>query len=264
MKVASIATYAGRLDVLPDAVKSLAGQVDKVVVYFNGGTAKGMSYGEWMKTSGGLYTDILNEDSIDMDKVDIHPVDDLADLSKFRAIWDYPDATIFTCDDDLIYSPDYVRQLTKCLHYDTMVGADVVAIGGNQISDENKLKKSKTYMGCFGQRFSAFTVPVDSRKVPYGFMYPDDLHAPISGLAAFDASKFQDCSINDIYKYAADIQLGAWIEEKGYTAKRVWGYRKCLVKRNAKMKGNRDTIFDNYTNVEGVKLSNLVRDIWKS
>jgi len=259
MKVASIATYAGRLDVLPDAVKSLAGQVDVVHIYYNGK----VDDSGWKELQVKLISecgDMGGETARCLCEV----VEDRADLSKFRAIWDYPDATIFTCDDDLIYSPDYVRQLTKCLHYDTMVGADVVAIGGNQISDENKLKKSKTYMGCFGQRFSAFTVPVDSRKVPYGFMYPDDLHAPISGLAAFDSSKFQDCSINEIYKYAADIQLGAWIEEKGYTAKRVWGYRKCLVKRNAKMKGNRDTIFDNYTNVEGVKLSNLVRDIWKS
>ena len=40
MKVASIATYRERLDVLPDAIKSLESQVDIIHVYFNESTDK--------------------------------------------------------------------------------------------------------------------------------------------------------------------------------------------------------------------------------
>lgn len=259
MKVASIATYAGRLDVLPDAVRSLAGQVDLIHIYYNG---KVDDTG-WKELQVNLIRECGDMGGELSDCV-VEAVEDKADLSKFRAIWDYPDATIFTCDDDLIYSPDYIRQLTKCLHYDSMVKADVVSIGGKQISDVDRMMKAKTFKDCFGQRFSCFVVPPTSDKDSYNFMYPEKLHVPLSGVAAFDASKFQDCTIDEVYKYAADIQLGAWIAEKGYEAKRVWSYRKALVKYNPKMKGNKDTIWDNHTSVEGDRLSDLVRKVWSS
>lgn len=258
MKVASISTYADRLDVLPDTVRSLANQVDKVVVYYNCVMPEFKDVEDITR----VMQLIIEEDGNKSEFV-MNPVNDLADLSKFRAIWDYPEATIYLCDDDLIYNDDYIWRMTKCLHYDTMVGCDVVTLGGKGIHDEGKLKRAKTYRDCFTVKVGCFTQPKGNKHDPYECFFPQEIHIPLSGASALDASKFQDCEIDEKYKYAADIQLGKWIADKGYSCKRAWAYQKKLVTYNPKM-GNRDTIFDSHTSKEGKRLSDLVREVWKT
>ena len=149
------------------------------------------------------------------------------------------------------------------LHFDAVVEADVVSLGGKIIGDEGKLKRAAHYKDCFSKNISCFAIPPNSTDDNYNFVYPDELHIPLSGCAAFDASKFQDCTIDEAYKYAADIQLGKWIADKGLKARRAWSYRKNLVKYNPKMQG-KETIYDNHTKKEGKRLSDLVRGVWQS
>jgi hypothetical protein len=87
---ANIATHAPRLESLRKTVDSLLPQVDVVRIYFNDATHQ----------NGQRKT------------IKIHPVSghvNLTDNGKFYFL-DHtePDEIYFTCDDDIIYPPDYV------------------------------------------------------------------------------------------------------------------------------------------------------------
>lgn len=254
MKVASIATYRDRLDVLPDAINSLAPQVDIVQIYYN--DTEGLNKEQFQEVHEEIYLNCEHSN------VEIQCVTDQADLSKFLAIWEYPEATIYTCDDDLIYHKDYAYRLLHNLHYDHWIGADVVTLGGKIISDEKRFEKHQDYRTCFGQRIRCTNPPSDSRSDRDNFMFSVDIDVPLSGVSIFDASKFQDCKIESKYKYAADIQLAKWIKEKGLRCKRNWNHAIRLVTINKKMTG-KDTIFDSHTSKRGKELYKLVADLRK-
>jgi hypothetical protein len=132
MRVASIATYAERLDVLPDAIKSLYNQVDLIKIYYNG------------KLSADKLEQ-LKEEVGEFDKVDICECVDRADLSKFNAIWDCPNDTIFLCDDDIIYKGKYCDKLEHNLYHDYMIRADVISCGGKRFYDNEDYHKATRF-----------------------------------------------------------------------------------------------------------------------
>jgi len=244
MKVASIATYEERLDVLIDAVNSLSPQVDVVQVYFND---TGISEDKWQKYHETIYLN-CEGDNI---KVDLVP--DMKDLSKFLAIWEYPEATIFTCDDDIIYGKDYVYSLYKNLHYEYLVQSDVITTGGKVISDLERLKKYHTYSKIFNTKYRFDGTCRDNYCTRI-------IDVPLSGVSAFDAKHFQDCKLDKKYIFAADILLAKWIKEKGLICNRSYLHKK-IVSYNKAMKG-KDTIFDSHTKKKGRELGKMVKDIF--
>lgn len=245
MKVASIATYSERLDVLPDAVRSLAPQVNIIHVYYNGLPTL---------TNQVKIFQLLSEYDDYEQKVKIQFVDNQADLSKFRAIWDYPDATIFTCDDDLIYSDEYVYRMDKCLNQDPMIGADVVTLGGKQFK-QTSIEHETRFRNLFHNRSSCF-----GRNTKWDDTPTYDI--PLSGVSAFKASLFQDCEIDERFMYAADLQMAKWCADKELVIKSTWNRPRPLVEYNKKMKG-KETIWDNHTS-KSPKIVELAKEIWRS
>jgi hypothetical protein len=241
MRVASIATYAERLDVLPDAIKSLYNQVDLIKIYYNG------------KLSADKLEQ-LKEEVGEFDKVDICECVDRADLSKFNAIWDCPNDTIFLCDDDIIYKGKYCDKLEHNLYHDYMIRADVISCGGKRFYDNEDYHKATRFKDLFATRtpFNAWNSDWE---------YTNSFHIPLSGVAVIKASQFQKCRINMKYKFAADVQLGKWCKDLGLSVKQAWCFRTPLVKYNPKM-GKRETIWDNYTSKDK-NLVKLIREIWK-
>jgi hypothetical protein len=247
MRVASIATYVDRLGVLPDAVRSLAPQVDVVQIYYNGEPDDAgyfIALNSLIKVAAKYDTEMY-----------LTPVKDLADLSKFRAIWDYPDATIFTCDDDLIYDPEYIYKLSKNLYHDPLITADVVSLGGKVVKEGKPFERAKKWKDLFLSRVTCFS----KNNL---WMQTTTLDIPLSGVSVFKAKDFQDCKIDEKYKYAADIQLGKWCKDKGLIVKNAWNRPRSLVKYNPKMNG-KETIFDKHTSKDN-RIVSLVKEIWKS
>ena len=258
MKVASIATYADRLDVLIDAVASLVEQVDIVQIYWNGDLpSDSAAHDVWCKIVGGLSFDRCG-------RIKLTQVHDRADLSKFLAIWDYPEATIYTCDDDLIYRDDYIKNLYSNLYYDHFIAADVVSLGGKIIGDGRNFKKNQDYRTCFNRRIHCTGEVRSSRDHMDSdqFMFSTKIDVPLSGVSAFSAKKFQDCKIDDKYKFAADVQLAKWVADLDLECKRAWNFKLQMVKINEKMNG-KDTIYNSYTKKQGRNLYKLVKEFAK-
>lgn len=95
MIIAQLATIPERAALLPRVVESLAKQVDQLVVMFN-------DYDEppeWVDKVSNL--------------VPVTKLDNKGDCEKFwrHAFWE--GYYIFTCDDDLIYPPDYVETMIR-------------------------------------------------------------------------------------------------------------------------------------------------------
>lgn len=107
MIIAQLATIPEREPILKQVIDSLVPQVDKLIVMLNGHTEIPR-----------IYTDDIIDVSTILSKEYLHgPIlfiqryNLLADAEKFYNIENAKDSYIFTCDDDLIYPPDYVETM---------------------------------------------------------------------------------------------------------------------------------------------------------
>ena len=99
MIVAGMASFHARLDVVPDAVASLVDQVDILYLYLNNvNTVPDFAKHPKIKV-------FLSKDHLG----------DLTDNGKFFMLGELNDAYYFSCDDDMIYPPDYVSNTLKYL-----------------------------------------------------------------------------------------------------------------------------------------------------
>jgi hypothetical protein len=93
--ICGLATISGREEALKDAVLSIIGQVDKLIIYQNG------------------YKEIF--DFLDNEKIEVYSsIDtgiDMGDAGKFYKLSDYPDNYYLSIDDDLVYPIDYVSNI---------------------------------------------------------------------------------------------------------------------------------------------------------
>lgn len=107
MKVtANIATYGARVTngSLEKAIDSLIGQVDEVRVCFN----DVLELPKWMEKYYKL--------SIEKRVVVYFSLENLTDNGKFFFLEDLKEPEIYlTCDDDLIYPPDYVKRMVEAI-----------------------------------------------------------------------------------------------------------------------------------------------------
>jgi len=94
-----IATIPEREESLKDTLATLKGQADRIFVYMNGYDRKsGLEY------SPPNVTYVFGPD--------------LGDIGKFwRCFQIFPPDFMVTCDDDLLYPPDFVKTLTQAAHF---------------------------------------------------------------------------------------------------------------------------------------------------
>jgi hypothetical protein len=153
---ANLATHPPRLESLRKTVDSLLPQVDVVRIYFNECDPP-----EWATQN---------------DK--IHPVSghvNLTDNGKFYFL-DHtePDEIYFTCDDDIIYPPDYVattlRWLERC---------PIITYHGKRINTTGNYQNSYYFGGHYVFDFKATT-----QKNEY-------VHIPGTGVMAIDLAKYR-------------------------------------------------------------------------
>jgi len=240
MRIASIATYRDRLEVLPDAINSLAPQVDLVQIYFNGE----LGWGEF-RTLG---------EKLNHKNWKLNIVEDQADLSKFNAIFDYPEDIIFLCDDDLIYRDRYISRMERCLLHSQFIGSDVISLGGKVLKEGDELMNANNYKACCSKRYGCFMPNPE-------IVFSNTLDIPLSGATVLQAKHFQDCVIDPKYKYAADIQLFKWCRDKDLLIKRAFNCNKRLASYSPKMKG-KETIFNSFTQPKADHVAKLIKEIF--
>jgi len=118
MKItANIATYAPRLDSLKLVVASLYDQVDVIRICFNG---------VHFTDIPDYFYHLLNDEDLDNGKIEIiTPDSNLTDNGKFHELDEFSvdeHEYYFTCDDDIIYPPDYVERTIKAIEtYGTII-----------------------------------------------------------------------------------------------------------------------------------------------
>ena len=160
---AYIATFAGRQKALAECIESLKDQVDRIVIWDNS-----------------------------------TKVDDLGDIGKFAYshIWE---GYVFTCDDKLIYPPDYVEtMIQKIEHYNRNA---VVSVHGRNIPKDCK----SYYRGCPEMFNYTETVKEDVRVDEIG-----------TGVMAFHWSLCKDLPM-EVFEHTnmTDIYFSKWLNERG-------------------------------------------------
>lgn len=100
MIVAGMASFHARLDVVPDAVASLIDQVDILYLYLN---------------NVNTFPDFARHPKIKVFLSKDH-LGDLTDNGKFFMLGNLKNSYYFSCDDDMIYPPDYVSNTLKYLY----------------------------------------------------------------------------------------------------------------------------------------------------
>jgi hypothetical protein len=169
---ANLATIEARKDSLQEVVDSLRFQVDKVRVYGN-------DY----------------QPELEGDNVEVYTGPDYTDNAKF--FWLPISKGIYlSCDDDIIYPPDYVETIVKGLK-----------------------KYPNTWVTFHGRRLKGLNLPYYSghdsypclRTVPYDY----EIHVAGTGVSAFhtDTIKFDPLTWNE-YKMA-DIMASLELAKKG-------------------------------------------------
>lgn len=100
-KIAGIASIQTREESLKETVRSLYNQVDVICIYLN----------DYKKVPKFLIKE----------KIKVYRGNDLTDLGKFYGLY-FHKGYYFSCDDDLIYPPDYVEYMTEKIdQYDCIV-----------------------------------------------------------------------------------------------------------------------------------------------
>jgi hypothetical protein len=239
MRVASIASFRERLDVLPDAVNSLLPQVDIVSIYFN----EGLTFREMVD----LYDKIDNLDKVRVKKLN----EDRKDLSKFLGIYDYPDSLLFTCDDDLIYAPDYCDKMELAWE-DSL--CNVITCGGKSLKNPpyTTLKDAIEYK----------THCLHLKKKGQQFPNLGIVHIPLTGCSMFLASQYQDCVIDNKYIGMADVQMFAWNVQMSYWSGICNNYDGYMMTYNEKM-GKRPTIWETVTTKQTELIGTYLNEIVK-
>lgn len=97
--ICGMATIALRKDAVSDAINSILPQVDKLIVYQNG-----------FKDEFGVFS---NEKIIVISSLDTGI--DMGDAGKYYKVLDFHPCYYFSCDDDLIYPPDYIEKMIASL-----------------------------------------------------------------------------------------------------------------------------------------------------
>lgn len=169
-----MATTTARFPHALGVVDDLAGQVDKIVVYVNGGVPK-------------------EHDERHNDKVLYLVGPDLADNGKFAP--HVPAGWHLTVDDDLHYPPDYVEQ--------TIAGAErhpraVVSWHGCLVDPPvRSYYRNKIGFACLGD------VQKDQR-----------IHIPGTGAMCYDADRYRFDADEMPIPYMADIWIGAMCQDR--------------------------------------------------
>lgn len=115
---ANYATYKNekRLKALKQSIESIIDQVDLVRVRYN----------------GSIHDRHMFESIEQMPKVEFYCGHDLTDLGKFYGLTFLKNEYFFTCDDDIIYPPDYVKR--TCMFIDRH--RCVVTYNGRSLKNE--------------------------------------------------------------------------------------------------------------------------------
>ena len=95
MKIAQIASLPDRVKLLKQTIESLEPQMDRIFVYLNN-YENIPSFIKKSKTTYGVLCDNTH-----------------GDAAKFIDVEQYKGAYIFTCDDDIIYPPDYAAKMVE-------------------------------------------------------------------------------------------------------------------------------------------------------
>lgn len=232
-RIASIATYNQRHDVLPDAIASLHHQVDTILVNYNGDPND-----EIIAIAARFPKVVLSCISLTYDA---------ADLAKFNYILmePSPEDRIFLCDDDLIFAPDYCDEMERCLQ-----PATLITLGGKVIRPGFETETIPDFNTAMVQKYRCFDT----------ITQPQRIDVPLSGVAAFRSGDLPKIDIELKYKYAADVQLYKLtvinhIQTLTYSGPRP------LVTYNPKMK-TRETIWTNHTSRRTASLGQLVHEIY--
>jgi hypothetical protein len=169
MITANFATHKGRRATIDEAVSSIIDQVDIVRVHYNDYIPDEK---RWEQYTGADYTD----------------------RAKFAHI--RSDEIAFTCDDDLIYPPDYVRVALKAL---SDYPKSIITFQGRVLlgTNRNYYRGHKKYR-CLGD------VPSN--------VYVD---VPGSGVSCFNTRDFIPGIIKYTENYMADLLLGLEARKRG-------------------------------------------------
>ena len=127
-----MATFQGREWCLKESVSSLLNQCDELNIWMNG----------YEKDS--VLPDILSDP-----KIKLHFGEDVGDIGKFMN-WHKWNGYIFTCDDKLIYAPDYVE---RCIELIEKHGRKaVVSAHGRNLKPNCKsyYNDPQDFFGCLG------------------------------------------------------------------------------------------------------------------
>lgn len=168
-KVVGMATIPERENTLERVISSLHGQVDKIELSLNGFTDIPDWFVNYPKVISTLWTN------------------DKGDANKFLNIWRYPKAYYFSCDDDIIYPPDYIDTYIKHINRFKCL----VTIHGAHIPD----RKIQSYYSGKIQKAHCLN---KCKQVK--------VHIPGSGVSGFDTSqlnidyeKFKEPNMADIF-----------------------------------------------------------------
>lgn len=176
MIVAGLSSIPARIYALKDTIDSLYDQVDVIKVYLNG-------YGR-----PPLF---LKRDKIKVFRSSL--TGDLGDLGKYHE----PEGIYFSCDDDLIYPPDYVNNTLKYL---------------------KKYKCIVSYHGkIFKSPITKFYVEGKGYHCLHNVDKDVEVHIPGTGVAAFDTKifKFTSDEFDFQYRNMSDIHIGVMAKHKG-------------------------------------------------
>jgi hypothetical protein len=212
MIIAGIASLPERVESLKDTVDSLLPQVDEIHLYL----AEGHTY---HKHQQALSKNVLWH----------WPQEDMGDAGKFWPFYAYQgqNAYFFTCDDDLIYPPDYVEKTIAGIEkYDRKA-----IVGYHGVT----LKKQVHHY-------------YRDRKVYHGLeTVKEDLAVDVIGTCsmAWHSStielRYEDFEVPNI----ADIWVACWAQEQKVPIVCL-AHEKGWIKYNHDKMGKNDTLFDSF------------------
>jgi len=164
---ANLATIAQRKEVLPKMLNSIRKQVDVVRVWCND----------------------YNDSPLDgkFENVEFYYGQDVTDRGKFQ--WVEQDEYYLTCDDDLLYPPNYVDRILDGLK---RYPNSIVSFHGRRLKGKG--------LGYYYEHKSYHCL----REVEYDRL----IDVPGSGVAAFDSSRFTPDVLGYDHDCMADILLG--------------------------------------------------------
>lgn len=218
-KIAGIATIPSRFESLLETVNSLHDQVDHIHIYLN------------------QYKDVPIE--LKRDKITTHLGQDLTDLGKFYGLRKAK-GYYFSCDDDLIYPPDYIEYL------------------------KSKIDKYNCIVSCHGRRFVGDINSYYRNGVKFHCLHEvkkdEKIHVGGTGVMGFKTSiGFDIGQIPKMYPCMADVHMGVWAN--GKVPIMVVAHEKGWLKLTSNP-GSRDAIYERFKNKDQVQ-TKLCQIKWK-